>query len=81
MPAILAHLWQKINVGWLSCHSWHDLDGAMITAMTYLLIITVIALAMAARTIDLLLHDGRGPAAPPRSHTQDPQFSAPAAGR
>ena len=50
----------------------------MITAMTYLLIILVIAAAMAVRTIDLLLHDGRGPAAPPRSHFQDPQFSAPA---
>jgi hypothetical protein len=53
----------------------------MITAMTYLLIILVIAVAMAARTIDLLLHDGRGPAAPPRSHFQDPQFRAPAATR
>ena len=53
----------------------------MITAMTFLLIITVIAVAMAARTIDLLLHDGRGSAAPPRSHYQDPQFTAPGAGR
>ena len=53
----------------------------MITAMTFLLILTVIAVALAARTIDLLLHDGRGPAAPPRSHQQDPQFAAPAAGR
>lgn len=49
--------------------------------MTYLLIITVIAVAMAARTIDLLLHDGRGPAAPPRSHYQDPQFASPASSR
>jgi hypothetical protein len=53
----------------------------MITAMTFLLIILVIAVALAARTIDLLLHDGRGPAAPPQSHFQDPQFSAPAATR
>jgi hypothetical protein len=53
----------------------------MITAMTYLLIILAIAVVMAARTITLLIHDGRGPAAPPRSHFQDPQFSAPAAGR
>ncbi len=49
--------------------------------MTYLIIILVIAAAMAVKTIDLLLHDGRGPAAPPRSHLQDPQFTAPAAGR
>ena len=53
----------------------------MITAMTYLLIILVIAVAMSARTINLLLHDGRGPTAPPRSHFQDPQFTAPAATR
>jgi hypothetical protein len=53
----------------------------MITAMTYLIIILVIAAAMAVRTIDLLLKDGRGPAAPPRSHFQDPQFSAPAGTR
>ena len=49
--------------------------------MTYLLIILVIAAARAAQTIRLLIHDGRGPAAPPRSHLQDPQFTAPAAGR
>ena len=53
----------------------------MITAMTYLMIILVIAVAMAARTIVLLRQDGRGPAAPPSSHFQDPRFSAPAAGR
>ena len=73
--------WQKINHRWLFCHSWQNHDGCMITAMTYLLIILVIAAVMAARTIDLLLHDGRGPAAPPRSHFQDPQFAAPAASR
>ena len=53
----------------------------MITAMTYLLIILVIACGLGRRTIDLLLKDGRGPAAPPRSHFQDPQFTAPAATR
>jgi hypothetical protein len=81
MAAILAQGWQKINVLLLFCHSWRDLDGAMITAMTFLLILTVIAVALAARTIDLLLHDGRGPAAPPSSHFQDPRFAAPGAGR
>jgi len=53
----------------------------MITAMTYLLIILVIATGLAVWTINALLHDGRGPSAPPRSHFQDPQFSAPAARR
>ena len=49
--------------------------------MTYLIILLVIAAVMAVRTIDLLLHDGRGPAAPPSSHFQDPRFAAPSAGR
>ncbi len=78
---MLAQGWQKINQRWHFCHSWRDHDGVMITAMTYLLIILVIASGLALWTIDLLLKDGRGPAAPPRSHFQDPQFSAPAGTR
>jgi hypothetical protein len=78
---MVSQVWQKINLRWHFCHSWRDRDGGMITAMTYLIIILVIAAAMAVRTIDLLLKDGRGPAAPPRSHFQDPQFSAPAGTR
>ena len=53
----------------------------MITAMTYLLIILAIAFGLAVWTIDLLRKDGRGPAAPPQSHYQDPRFSSPAASR
>ena len=53
----------------------------MITAMTYLFIILVIATAMVVKTVNLLLHDGRGPAAPPSSHFQDPRFAAPGVGR
>ena len=49
--------------------------------MTYFIIILVIAAVMAAKTIDLLLHDGRGPAAPPTSHLLDSQFAAPGSGR
>jgi hypothetical protein len=75
------HLWQKINVQWHSCHSWHDLDGGMITAMTFLIIVLAVAAVLATQAVTMLLHDGRGPAAPPRSHVQDPQFSAPAASR
>jgi hypothetical protein len=79
--AILAETWQKINQGWLFCHSRLDHDGGMITAMTYLMILLVIAAVMAAGTVKLVLHDGRGPAAPPSSHFRDPQFTSPAAGR
>ena len=30
-------IWQKINAGCHSCHSWQDLDRSMITAMTFLI--------------------------------------------
>jgi hypothetical protein len=53
----------------------------MITAMTYLMIILVVAAAMAVGTVNLLLRDGRGPARPPRSHLEDPRFRSPAASR
>ena len=49
--------------------------------MTYLIILLVIAAVMAVRTINLLRHDGRGYAAPPSSHFQDPRFAAPGTGR
>ena len=78
---IVPQCWQKINEGWHSCHSWRDVDESSITAMTYFIILVVIAAVMAAKTIDLLRHDGRGPAAPPSSHFQDPQFAAPGSGR
>ena len=73
--------WQKINEACHSCHSWPHLDGGMITAMTYFIILLVIAAVMTAKTIDLLRHDGRGPAAPPTSHVIDSQFAAPGSGR
>ena len=79
--AILPQVWQKINERWHSCHSWRDLDGSSITAMTYFIILLVIAAVMAAKTIDLLRHDGRGYAAPPSSHFQDPRFAAPGTSR
>jgi len=40
--------------------------------MTMILLILVISLAMATGTLWLTAHDGRGPAAPPRSHPFDP---------
>jgi len=73
--------WQKINGRWLFCHSWRDLDGPILTAMTFFIILLVIAAVMTAKTIDLLRHDGRGPAAPPTSHVIDSQFAAPGSGR
>ena len=72
-------MWQKINVGWHSCHSWQDLAGGMITAMTFLIILLVVAAVLAAGAVRLVLHDGQGPQRPPVSHFQDPDFMAPTA--
>lgn len=52
----------------------------MISAMTFLMILLVIAAAMAVETIRVAMHDGRGPQRPPSSHFQDPDFRSPAAG-
>ena len=73
-------MWQKINVGCLSCHSWQDHSGSMITAMTALILILAIAVVLSIQAVRLALHDGMGSTQPPRSHVDDPQFRAPAAG-
>lgn len=51
----------------------------MIAAMTTLILLLLIALALAIGTVRMVLHDGRGPSGPPRSHLDDPQFRAPGA--
>jgi hypothetical protein len=51
----------------------------MITAMTFIVILLVLAALLAADTVRLVLTDGRGPQRPPSSHFQDPDFVAPAA--
>ena len=52
----------------------------MITAMTALIIILAIAVALTAATIRLVRHDGMGSTQPPSSHFTDPQLAAPSAG-
>ncbi len=52
----------------------------MITAMTAFIIILAIAVVLTIQTIRLARHDGMGSTRPPRSHFEDPQFRAPAAG-
>jgi hypothetical protein len=72
-------MWQKINGRWHSCHSWRDPDRCMISAMTYLYLMLLVAAFMSALTIRTIVHDGRGPSRPPRSHFEDPRFRAPGA--
>jgi hypothetical protein len=48
----------------------------MISAMTSLIALLVIAAVPSIVTIRLLAHDGRGPQRPPTSHRQDP-FGSP----
>jgi hypothetical protein len=47
--------------------------------MTFLLILLVVAVLLAANAVRLVLHDGQGPQRPPVSHFQDPDFLAPTA--
>jgi hypothetical protein len=72
-------IWQKINGVCHSCHSWRDLDGGMITAMTYLMVFLLVAVVVSFETIRLVFHDGRGAQRPPRSHFEDPRFRSPGA--
>jgi hypothetical protein len=51
----------------------------MITAMTFLMILTVMAVLLAAESVRMVLRDGRGPQRPPRSHADDPRYHAPGA--
>ena len=51
----------------------------MITAMTFLMILLLIAVAMSAKSIHLIARDGRGPQRPPVSHFEDARFRAPLA--
>ena len=51
----------------------------MITAMTFLILLLLIALAMSAATVRYIVRDGRGPQRPPVSHFQDDRFTSPSA--
>lgn len=73
----MARNWQKINAVCRSCHSWQERDERMITAMTFLTILLALSLLLVVHTVRTVLHDGRGPQGPPRSHFEDPQFRPP----
>ena len=75
----MAQHWQKINGPWLSCHSWQESAGRMITAMTFLMILLLAAAVLTVSTVRLLAHDGRGPQRPPSSHFVDARFVSPLA--
>ena len=77
MTAVCHAEWQIINEGWLYCHWWQHRRGGRITAMTILVVMLIVALALAVAAVLLARHDGRGPSAPPRSHFDDPQFRSP----
>lgn len=51
----------------------------MITAMTILILLLLVAVALSVATVRLINHDGRGSMSPPASHFQDPRFLPPAA--
>lgn len=47
--------------------------------MTALILMLLVALALAVGTAAMVVHDGRGPSGPPRSHPDDRQFRSPGA--
>jgi hypothetical protein len=51
----------------------------MITAMTNLMILLLIVVAMSVESIRLITRDGRGPQRPPVSHFEDDRFVSPQA--
>ncbi len=73
MPSV----WQKFNEHCHICHSWQDHNKWRLTAMTFLLIVLALAVALGFESIRLVSRDGRGPQRPPASHFDDPQFRAP----
>jgi hypothetical protein len=72
-------VWQKINEPWLFCHSWRDLNQRMITAMTFLMILLFVVVALSVASVALIVRDGRGPQRLPVSHFEDARFVAPRA--
>jgi hypothetical protein len=51
----------------------------MITAMTFLMILTVLSVLLAFESVRMVVRDGRGPQRPPRSHADDPRYHSPGA--
>lgn len=53
------HIWQKINAGCHSCHSWQDHVWSMITAMTSILLVLALAVIVAglAGLVSYARHD------------------------
>lgn len=50
----------------------------MISAMTFLILLLVLAAVLSVATVRATLHDGRS-ARPPRSHFEDPMLRSPGA--
>lgn len=56
----MAQDWQKIDGAWLVCHSWQDVEGSRITAMTTVLVLALLLTAAVWATVRWLSSDGYG---------------------
>ncbi len=65
---------------WPSCHSWHDVTGATLSAMTTLLVLSalLLLLGLVATLLGAVRGDGYGHRPPPASHWSDDDHVAPA---
>ena len=70
-------IWQEINARWLFCHSWRDHDRSMITAMTFLMILLVVAAADGRRDRPPRHPRRPGPAAAPVVPLRGPPLPLP----
>jgi hypothetical protein len=51
----------------------------MITAMTFVMILLFVVVALSVASVALIVRDGRGPQRPPVSHFEDARFLGPLA--
>jgi len=67
MPSV----WQEMDAQRQSCHSWRDVAGHTFPAMSLLLALAILLVAIAVLATAVILvvrRDGYGTAEPPRSH-------------
>jgi hypothetical protein len=71
--------WQDFEGRCQFCHSWHEFDERMITAMNIVIALLVIAFTAALlwKLVKDIAADGRGHRPPPRSHLSDLEVGGP----
>jgi hypothetical protein len=66
----MPQVWQRFDEGGQSCHSWQDVLGHSVTAMSIVaLALVLLAIVVLLAAVAVTVHrDGYGSVPPPRSH-------------